>query len=99
MVSSQKKKNQQIKQLSQLNEALNDFVFGNGTKVTAMGNETLEPQTNGLYKDFERIVDSASQNQVIENNVGDKIGKAVDNAVLLSKIACMTRFWQQWTMW
>ena len=49
-----------------------------------MGNETSEPQTNGRYNNFERIVhgeNSTSQNQVIGNNIDDKIRKAVDNAV------------------
>ena len=35
-----------------------------------------------MVNDFERLVDSASQNQVIENNVDGKIRRAVDNAVL-----------------
>ena len=47
-----------------------------------MENETIEQQTNGHNIDFERIVDSASQNQVLGNSIDDKIGKAVDNAVM-----------------
>ena len=43
--------------------------------------QTLEQQTNGQHYGFERIVDSASQNPVVENNE-DKIGRAVDNLVL-----------------
>ena len=62
MVSTREKKNQQKKQLSQLNATLNDFVIGNGTNVSAMENETLEQQTNGHNNYFERIVDSATQN-------------------------------------
>ena len=37
-----------------------------------MENETLEPQSNCHYKVFERIVDSASQNQVVGNSIDDK---------------------------
>ena len=42
-------------------------------------NETLQQQTNGQQSDFERLVDSVSQNQVIEENIDDKIRKAGDN--------------------
>ena len=47
-----------------------------------MGNETLEPQTNGHCNEFGKINDIANQNQVIGNSIDDKIRKAVDNAVL-----------------
>ena len=47
-----------------------------------MENETLERQTNGHRNDFERFVDSASQNQIIKNNIEDKTSRAVNNAVL-----------------
>ena len=50
--------------------------------MSTMENETLEQQTNGLYNDSERVVDSANQNQVIGSNIDDKIGKAVDNVVM-----------------
>ena len=43
----------------------NYFLFGVGTNVSAMENETLEQQTKGRFNDFERIVDSANQHQVI----------------------------------
>ena len=79
------KKNNHKKQLSQLNETLNDFVIGNNTNVSAAGNESLEPQTNGRYSSFERIIEgenSACRNQVLENNNDDKIKRAVDNAVM-----------------
>ena len=82
MVSTRKKKMQQKKRLSQLNETLNDLVIGNDTNVSAMRNVTFEPRTNGPDNNFERIVDgeiSASQKKVI---VGDKFTKAFDNAVL-----------------
>ena len=54
------------KQLSLLNETLNDFFSGNGTSVSAMENETLEQQTNDQHNVFERFVGSASQIQAID---------------------------------
>ena len=47
MVFAQKKKKNKKKQFSQLNETLNNFVIGNNTKISAIGNETLDPQANG----------------------------------------------------
>ena len=46
-----------------------------------MENEALEQQTNGQHFNLERFFDSTDQNQVIEKNFDDKIGKAVDDAV------------------
>ena len=60
MVSRRKKKNQQKKQLTQLNGTSVNFVIGKGTNVSAMENETIKRQTLGHYNDFERIVDRAS---------------------------------------
>ena len=80
MVSKRKKKSLQKRHLSQLNETFNDFVIGNNTNASAMGNETLEPQANGRYNNFDKIVageNSAWQNKVIEN-----IRKAVNSAVM-----------------
>ena len=71
MISTQKKKNQLKKQLSQLNVTLNDFVIGSCSNASAMENETLQQQTNGHFNDFERTVDSASHNEVIGNNIDD----------------------------
>ena len=66
-----------------MNEILNDFIIGNGTNVSTTGNETLEQQTNAHQgTGFERFVDIACQKQVPENNIDDKIGRAVDNAIL-----------------
>ena len=76
-----KKKNQQEKQLSQLNETFNDVNIGNVANVNIMENETSEQQTNGQHNGFERFIDSASQNQVIETNIDDKITIALDNAI------------------
>ena len=57
--------------------------------MSATGNETLEEQQNiGQQNDFERFVDSACQNQVIENIIDDKIKRAVNNAVFTVK-KCM----------
>ena len=84
MVSTRKRTNyQKKKQVSQLSGFLNNFISGNGTNVSAAVNETLEQQTSGQYNDFGRFVDSGSQNQVIENNIDDKVKSAVDKAVLI----------------
>ena len=84
MVSTRKKRNQQKRQLSHLNETLNDFVIGSNTNESITENETLESQTDGRYDNAEEIVNrqnSAFQYQVIGNNIDDKIRKVVDNAV------------------
>ena len=84
-VSTRKKKNQQRRQLIQLNGTLNDFVVENSNTISALGNDTLEPENNGSFNNAERIINggnSAFQNQVLENDIDDKIRKAVDNAVL-----------------
>ena len=65
-----------------MNGTFNDFVIGNGTNVSGIENEILEQQTKDLYNNFERNVDSASQNQVIGNSIDDKIVEVVDNAVM-----------------
>ena len=46
-----------------------------------MENEALEQQTNGQHNDLEGFVDNAGQNQVKENNIDDKIRRAVNDAV------------------
>ena len=76
-----------------MNWTLGDFVIGNGTNVSVTENETWESQIDGQYNDFERTADSVSQNQVIGKNIID----AVDSVIM--KIACTTRFGQQWTIW
>ena len=68
------------KQLSPLNGTFNDFVIGRN--VSAMENETLELQTTGHENDFQRTVDSASQNQIIGIDIDDKDRKTVDNALM-----------------
>ena len=70
------------RQLSQLNETLNDFIYGNGTIVNAIKNETLEQQIKSPRDDFENFDKSLCQNPVLESNTDDRIRKAVDNAVI-----------------
>ena len=84
MVATRKKKNHQTKQFRQLNETLNTFVIGNSNNKSAKGNGSLEPQDNDYYHNAERIVFGeigACQNQVVKNNIDNRIGKAFDNAV------------------
>ena len=47
-----------------------------------MEKKTLEPQTNGRFSGFERIVESANQNQVAGDSIDNKFRKAVDEAIL-----------------
>ena len=81
IVCQRKKKNQQKKELSQLNQTLNDVSIGSGTSVSVMENEISQHQVKGQHIDFEKFIDSASQNQVIESNIDDIIRRALDNAV------------------
>ena len=78
----EKKELPEEKQPYRLNETLKDFVIGKGTNVSAIENETSKQQTNGQKNDYEKLVDSASQNKVIGSNIDDQIRKAVDNAVM-----------------
>ena len=85
VVSTRKKKHQHKGQLSQLNEALNDFVTDTKTNASATAIETLELQTNDLPKNFGRITvgeNSACQDQVLEKNVDNKIRRAGNIAVM-----------------
>ena len=84
MVSTRKKKHQHKRQLSQTDELLYVFVIGNNTKVSTIGDETLELETNGLFLNFGRITlgqNSECQDQVVERNNDVKIRFTVDNAV------------------
>ena len=63
-----------------MNDTLKDFSTGNGTNVSSNKNETSEQQTNSQHNDFQRFVDTANQNQIIDNDIDDKIRKAVENA-------------------
>ena len=84
MLSTRKKKHQHETQLSQRNKTSNDFVVGNDTHASAIGNETLAPRTNSLPKSFERVTfddNSICQDQFIENNIDDRITEVVDNVV------------------
>ena len=57
------------------------FIIGRGSKVRAMGNKTLEQQTNAEHNDFEKFVDIASRIQVLKLSFDHKIRRAVENAV------------------
>ena len=54
MVSTCRKRHQNKKQISQLNETLNDLIIGNISNVDAIENATLELQTGGLV-DIEEV--------------------------------------------
>ena len=82
MVSTRKKKNQQKRHFTQLNETLNDFIIGNNTNTGVSENEILEQQASGRHRYFERIVNNASQNQLRGNNTDDGIRDAVETAVI-----------------
>ena len=88
MVPARKNKSQNKKQLSQLDETLNDFVISSGTTVDTMRNEGLELQANGHDEDFGGIVNDVTQNQVIESNVDNRI-RDVDNHVVIALENCM----------
>ena len=84
-VSTRKKKQQQKRQHSRLNETSNSFEIDNDTNTSASENETLESQTNSRPKKIGRIIfgwNSACHDQVRENSIGDRIRKVVDNAVM-----------------
>ena len=77
-----KKRNQRKRQLIQLKETLNDYVIGNNSNMGETENENLEQQADDRHRYFERIVDNASQNQIIGNNTFDRIRDALDSAVI-----------------
>ena len=63
-------------------DSLNYFVMGNNTNRGVSENQSIEEQASGRHRDFQRIVDTASQNKVIENKTDDRIRDAVDSAVI-----------------
>ena len=75
-------------QPNRLDGISNDFVISNGTTVNTMVNEALESQVYGHHKNFERMVDTACQNQIKAGNTDDEIRNAVDSAVFAVKY-CM----------
>ena len=84
MVSARKRRSQQKRQLSQINETSDDFVIGSNTNVGEIENEAWESQTDGHYSNSEKIADveiSACQNEVIGNNIDDRIRKVVDSSI------------------
>ena len=96
MVSTRTNKHQNKRFFSHLNETLNDFLIGNDTNADAMGNESLEPQTDGPVDNFGSSAVSengASHNQVFEKKtLSTKLGKRLAMLLQLSKIVSMTRF-------
>ena len=88
MVSTRKKKSQNERQLVWLDDLLNEFIIGNGKTVTTMEKETLIAQAKDHHEDFDRIIDNASQNQVLGSITDDRNRNAVDSAVIAAK-KCM----------
>ena len=82
LVSTQKKQNQQKRQLSHLDETLIDSAIGNSVNVNVSEKEALEQETNGQHNDSGRLDNSERQNQGIENHIDDQITRAVDSAVM-----------------
>ena len=105
MVYTHKWKNQQKRQFIHLNENLNDFVIGGNANIVLVGDEAMESQADGHYNYPDRNVRSvagkitACQNQVEGNKIEARIRKRLTMQSRPSKIACMTLFRQQWTMW
>ena len=63
---------------------MNDFINRSNNNVSETKSQNSESQTNCRYNDAEKNVNgetSACQNQVLGNNIADKIRKAVDNIV------------------
>ena len=83
MVSTRKMKNQQKRQLSHLDETLNDSAIGNSVNVNVSERETLEQEANCQPNDFRRLDNSERQNQVIDNHIDDQITRAVSSAVMI----------------
>ena len=48
-----------------MSETLNDFIIVKNSKIGVTENGKLKQQAIGRHWDFERVVDNASQNQVI----------------------------------
>ena len=82
MVSMRKKAKQPQRHFSELKETFIDFIIRNKAKVGVSENEILKQQASGSHKDFEKSIDHASQNKVIEKNTDDTNRDAVDNAVV-----------------
>ena len=85
MVSTRKKYYRSKRQLSQLNDYLNDFIIKNNTIANAIGKETLEPQVGCSVNKFWRSKtgeNSVSQDQVLEENIASKITIEVHSNVI-----------------
>ena len=84
MVST-RKKNQHKKQLSQLDETLNDFVNGNCVNMNILKSENLEQLTKGQSNSFDIADKSVSQNQVRENKIDAQITRTVSGDLMSVK--------------
>ena len=82
MVPTRKKKNQQKKQLNQLDETSNHFVIGNSVNVNVSESENLEQQTDGQCIASEKVDNYVCQNQIIENKIDNQITNTVSSAVM-----------------
>ena len=60
---------------------MNDFVSGNSTNMSGMGNEASKQQSNCQHKNLEKFAGSASQIQLFEIDIHDKCRRVVDDAV------------------
>ena len=65
-----------------MNETLNVFIISNNTNMGMTENKKLEQQASGRHRNFEMIVENASENQFIGNKTDDRIRDAVDSAVM-----------------
>ena len=85
MISTWKKKHQHKSQLYHLNEILNDSVIRSKTRGNAKGHEALEFQANSRFIEFGSITvgeNISCQDQVIENNIDNKLKMAFESAVM-----------------
>ena len=88
MISTWKKKHQHKSQLYHLNEILNDSVIGSKTRANAKRHEVLEFQANSRSIEFGSITVGekiSCQDQIIENNIDNKLKMAVKSAVMTLK--------------
>ena len=84
MVSTGKKKHQNRRLVTQLNESLDDFILDNSTNADIAENETLCRQNINLVKEFGKsAVDRKGPKSCheIETNFAYRIKKAVADAV------------------
>ena len=85
IVFTRKKKPLNKRQCSRLDDPLNKFIIGNGNTLTTMENEVLVSQGKDHHENFEKIVDNASQIQVIGSILDDRNKNADAGAVIAAK--------------